>query len=146
MAQSRLPGWRRALGVLAGYCWGLQFPIVKKLWTSSFVLVAGGYSCILLGVFYAILDIWKLRRWATAFLWIGSNAITLYMAANLLHFDELARRLVGGRVQAALGRLWGGTSASPGGPLGALLLSGVALALMLLLARFLYQRKLFLRL
>ena len=78
------------LGVIAGYCWGLQFPVIKKLWTSSYVLMAGGYSCIVLGAFYAIIDIWKLRRWAIAFLWIGTNAITLYMAENLLDFQRLA--------------------------------------------------------
>jgi len=38
--------------VIAGYLWGLQFPIIKRIWTSSYVLVAGGYSFMLLGVFY----------------------------------------------------------------------------------------------
>jgi predicted acyltransferase len=132
--------------VLAGYWWGHHFPIIKKLWTSSFVLVAGGYSCILMGTFYAVIDIWKLRRWAIVFLWIGSNAITLYMAESLLNFERLAGRMVGGDVQAAIGRHWGGTGETPGGAIGMLLLNGVALALMLVLARFLYQRKIFLRL
>src|SRR6185312_9482220 len=36
--------------VLAGHLWALQFPIIKAIWTSSFVLVAGGYSAIILGV------------------------------------------------------------------------------------------------
>ena len=36
--------------VAAGYLWSVQFPIVKEIWTSSFVLVAGGYSAILLGL------------------------------------------------------------------------------------------------
>ena len=134
------------LGVVGGYYWGHQFPIIKKLWTSSFVLVAGGYSCILMGAFYLVIDVWKLRRWAIGFLWIGTNAITLYVAENVLDFRQLAARLVGGNVQTAIGRLWGGTREAPGGPAGTLLLSGVALALMLLLARFLYRRKIFLRL
>ena len=30
--------------LVAGYGWGLVFPIIKKLWTSSYVLVAGGWS------------------------------------------------------------------------------------------------------
>ncbi|MEO6036326.1 MAG: heparan-alpha-glucosaminide N-acetyltransferase domain-containing protein, partial [Verrucomicrobiota bacterium] len=34
--------------VLLGFLWGHQFPVVKKIWSSSFVLVAGGYSAILL--------------------------------------------------------------------------------------------------
>ena len=34
-----------------GWLWGLQFPVIKKIWTSSYVLVAAGYSAMLLGVF-----------------------------------------------------------------------------------------------
>ena len=47
--------------VAAGYLWGLQFPVIKAIWTSSFVLVAGGYSVILLGVLHQIIDVWGLR-------------------------------------------------------------------------------------
>ena len=35
--------------VLFGSLWGLQFPVIKRIWTSSYVLVAGGYSFALLG-------------------------------------------------------------------------------------------------
>ncbi|MEY2408604.1 MAG: hypothetical protein QOF48_1274, partial [Verrucomicrobiota bacterium] len=40
-------GWLIAAGAIAvgiGLVWGAQFPVVKKIWSSSFVLVAGGYS------------------------------------------------------------------------------------------------------
>ena len=53
-----------SVGVLFGFLWGFQFPVVKKLWTSSFVLVSGGYSCMLLAAFYQVIEIWKWRRWA----------------------------------------------------------------------------------
>ncbi len=46
-------------GVVLGFLWGVQFPVIKKIWTSSFVLVAGGYSAILLATFYLIVDVWK---------------------------------------------------------------------------------------
>src|SRR6516162_10997667 len=64
-----------ALGVL----WGLQFPIVKNIWTSSYVLVCGGLSGLLLGVFHQVIDAWGRRSWATIFIWIGASAITLYL-------------------------------------------------------------------
>src|SRR5262249_30039156 len=35
--------------VAAGYLWGLQFPVIKNIWTSSFALVAAGSSASLLG-------------------------------------------------------------------------------------------------
>ena len=86
--------------VVAGYAWSLQFPIVKKIWTSSFVLVAGGYSAILLGLFHQIIDVWGHQRWATPFIWIGANAITLYMLENIINYERLASRFVGGDVAA----------------------------------------------
>ena len=51
--------------VLAGHLWALQFPIIKAIWTSSFVLVAGGYSAILLGIADQIVDVWGLKTWVT---------------------------------------------------------------------------------
>lgn len=120
--------------LLGGYCWGMQFPIVKKIWTSSFVLVAGGYSMVLLGLFYMVIDVWKLQRWAIPFTWIGTNAIALYMVRNMVDFDALARRIVGCDVQSALGQRMGG-----------LLLAGVSVGMILALARLMYRNKIFLR-
>lgn len=122
------------LCLLAGYVWGMQFPIIKKIWTSSFVLVAGGYSFILLGLFYLVIDVWKLQRWSIPFAWIGTNAIALYMVRNMVDFDGLARRIVGCDVQAALGQR-----------LGALLLAGLSVGMILALARLLYRNRIFLR-
>src|SRR2546430_3538442 len=88
-----------ALGVMAGFLWGLQFPVIKKIWTSSYVLVAGGYSALLLGAFYQVVDIWKYQKWCQPFVWIGMNSITIYMANNIIGFRQLAARLVGGDLQ-----------------------------------------------
>ena len=117
-----------------GYAWGLQFPIIKKIWTSSYVLVAGGYSFLLLGAFYLVIDVWKAHRWATPFVWIGTNAITLYLLHNMVDFPHLAARLANGDLHAALGD-----------PLGNVLLTGVSLALTFALARFWYKHGVFLR-
>jgi predicted acyltransferase len=115
--------------------WGwYPFPIIKKIWTSSYVLVAGGYSFLLLGIFYALIDVWNLHRWAGPFVWIGTNAITLYMAENILSFNDLASRFVGGNVQSAVGPT-----------VGNLLTNAVSIGLALLLAHFLYKHKIFLR-
>jgi predicted acyltransferase len=124
--------------VLAGYLWGLQFPIIKNLWTSSFVLVAGGYSLLMLGVSYQVLDIWGHSRWSMIFVWIGANAITLYMLNNLMDFQQVAARLVGGDVGAFLD-----AHLAPGA--GRLAAATVGLALAVVVANFLYRRKIFLR-
>src|ERR1041384_7735589 len=90
-------------GVVAGFLWGLQFPVIKKIWTSSYVLVAGGYSCIFLAVYHQIVGIWKYQKWAMPFVWIGMNAITIYLAFHLINFGHYAELLVGGPVHERLG-------------------------------------------
>jgi predicted acyltransferase len=122
----------------AGMLWGLQFPVIKKIWTSSFVLVSGGFSLVLLGLFHQIVDVHGQRAWTTIFLWIGANAITLYLFNNMASLHEIAKRLVGGDVAEFFDRhLTQGA--------GALLIALVALALTVALAGFLYRRKIFLR-
>ena len=124
--------------VALGFLWGLSFPVVKKIWTSSFVLVAGGYSGLLLAAFYYVIDVRGWRRWSLPFVWIGMNPITLYLISGIVGFRKIAPRLVGGDVQAWL-------NANLGAGWGNLGVAVVGLGLMFVLARFLYQRQIFLR-
>ena len=125
-----------ALGL--GTLWGLQFPVVKKIWTSSFVLVAGGWSALLLAAFYYIVDVRGWKRWCRAFVWIGLNPITLYVAHGLVSFRGIGQRLVGGDVKAFFDTVLG---AGGGDLIGAI----AAVGLMVWLAWFLQRRQIFLR-
>jgi predicted acyltransferase len=122
----------------AGYLWALQFPIIKAIWTSSFVLVTAGYSAILLGLMHQIVDVWGYRRWAVVFMWIGANAITLYFLNDLLDYPTMAERLVGGDFAHLLDhRVADGTGEFVAHALGAIFA--------VMLARFMYTRKVFVR-
>ena len=125
--------------IALGWLWHLQFPVIKKLWTSSYVLVVGGYSALLLAAFHHVVEVRGWRRWCVPFVWIGMNPITLYLANNLIGFRRLAQRFVGGDVKSGL-------DAHLGSGAGQGLIAIVGLALMLVLARFLHQRRIFLRL
>jgi predicted acyltransferase len=130
-----------AAGVLLGFFWGMHFPVIKKIWTSSYVLVAGGYSALLLGAFYWIVDVKKWRTWCQPFVWIGMNPITLYLTSNFLGglgFEKLARRLAGGPVKKLL-------DAHVAAGFGELVISAVGVALFVWFAHFLYRKKIFLR-
>ena len=75
-----------AAGSLAlGYLWALWFPLNKNMWTSSFVLVAAGYSLALLALAFWAVD---QKEWRTGWTWVwlvfGSNAIAAYMFSELL--------------------------------------------------------------
>jgi len=125
--------------IVAGVLWGQSFPIIKRIWTSSYCLVASGASSALLGVFYLLIDVWQVRRWTAPFLWIGTNALVVYLAVNLIDFEAISKRLVGGGIQEFLD-----SSLTRGA--GALLIALVALLLPLLLVRFLYRNKILIRL
>ena len=133
--------WLFAAGcalLAAGYVWALQFPIIKAIWTSSYVLVTGGYSVLLLAVLHQIVDVWHLRRWAKAFTWIGANAIALYFLNELLSYQEVASRIVGGHIAGLLDR-----TVAPG--TGNFVIALLALSFAVLLARYLYKHKIFVR-
>ena len=125
--------------VLLGFLWGMQFPVVKKIWTSSFVLVAGGFSAILLAGFYLVVDVWKHQKWCQPFVWIGMNSITVYLANNVIGFRRLAERFAGGDVKAFLD-----SHVAKG--IGDLVLALAGLGLGALLCWFLHRKKIFLRL
>jgi predicted acyltransferase len=122
----------------AGFLWSLQFPVIKKVWTSSFVLVVGGWSMLLLAVFYQVTDVWRLRRGLQPFVWLGSNSLTIYLASNIVDFGRLSARFAGGAIAGSLNALWPG--------LGALVLALTSIVLCMLLCGFLYRRRIFLRL
>jgi predicted acyltransferase len=73
------------LMLAAGLLWSQSFPINKKLWTSSYVLYAGGWSVLILAACYFALEIkqWK-GRWTYPWLVFGTNAITAYVLSELL--------------------------------------------------------------
>jgi predicted acyltransferase len=80
--------------LLLGGLWNITFPINKKLWTSSYVLWAGGFSMLLLALSMWLVDMpsaaeGKKERsqrsvWFTPFLVFGTNAITAYVLSELL--------------------------------------------------------------
>lgn len=124
--------------IAAGYVWALRFPIIKAIWTSSFVLVAAGYSAILLGVLHQVIDVWGLKRWATIFVWIGANAIMLYFLNGIASFESFALRFVGGDLSRYLDAV-----ATPG--TGHFVARVLGLTFAVALAGFCYRRRIFLR-
>jgi predicted acyltransferase len=82
--------------IYAGWGWGFVFPIIKHIWTSSMVLYAGGWSLLLLGVFYLIIDVLRLRFLAFPFVVIGMNAIAVYMVTRVYDFRHIGDIFVQG--------------------------------------------------
>lgn len=118
--------------LLLGTLWGTWFPVIKNLWTSSFVLVAGGWSLLLLAFFFAVIDVLGFRRWAFFFTVIGANAITIYVVPRFLDFPKVARFFLGGVARHS-------------GSFGPVVLALGVLAVEWLFLLYLYRKRIFLR-
>ena len=93
--------WMTIAGVVImgiGIWWSRYFPLNKNLWTSSFVLVVGGYSLLIFTLFYYLIEIKGWRRWAPFFSIIGMNAITIYLGQAFIRFDYTSEKLFGGLI------------------------------------------------
>jgi predicted acyltransferase len=120
------------LCIAAGYAWSPWFPVIKKIWTSSYVLVAGGWSALLLALFYWIIDMRGWKRWAYVFAVIGLNPITIYLGQKIIDFEHVANFFVGGLLQFT-------------GAFTPILLILAVLTAKWLFLRFLYKQRIYLR-
>ncbi|MDB5242679.1 MAG: heparan-alpha-glucosaminide N-acetyltransferase [Spirosoma sp.] len=116
-----------------GWLWNLVLPVNKNLWTSSFVLVAGGWSVLALSLFYWIIDVKNWRRWAYFFVVIGMNSILIYLAGKVIDFEHATTYLFGGLLRFF---------SEPVQAVGVII---AFLALKWLFLYFLYKKKVFLR-
>lgn len=72
------------IAVLLGLFWDTFFPINKSLWTSSFVLYAGGVASMFLATCYWFIDIKGYTRFTKPFVIYGVNAITVFFASGII--------------------------------------------------------------
>ena len=59
-------------------------PVVKRIWTPSWVLFSGGACSLLLAGFYALVDVAPRGRGMFPLVVIGTNSIAAYLIAHLL--------------------------------------------------------------
>ncbi len=127
--------WLVALGavcLLLGWAWGLFFPIIKHIWSSSMVLWAAGWSYWALALFYLIIDVAGFRKWSFPFMVIGMNAIVAYVAPHVLPYDALYQFLFGGILE-------------PMERFGVFLLEGLGFMTVWGALYFMYRKKIFVR-
>ena len=86
-------------GIASGLIWGIWHPIVKKLWTSSFVLFSSGLCFVLLALFYWLIDVKGYRKWAFFLKVIGMNAIFAYVVSNTINMPAISENLLFGLEQ-----------------------------------------------
>jgi predicted acyltransferase len=134
-------GWMILAGAISlalGYAMG-HFgicPIVKRIWTPSWVLFSGGLCLFFLAFFYAVMDVLGLGLWTFPLKVIGANSIAAYCLAHLVE------SFIGENIRTHLGR----DVFKAFGPVYEPFVQGCAILLVLWLILFwMYRRKIYLR-
>ena len=133
--------WLAAAGAvglaLGGAMGGLGLcPVVKRIWTPSWMIFSGGWCCLLLAGFYAVIDVLGRKAWAFPLIVIGMNSIAAYCLSELIAGFALET------LKTHLGQGFFKLFGTPYEPL----FQGAAVLLVLWLLLFwMYRRKLFLR-
>ena len=70
--------------IAAGLIWSQWFPLSKKLWTGSFVLLTVGIDLIVLAVLVLLFDVRKIVAGKKFFSVFGMNPLALYLFSELL--------------------------------------------------------------
>jgi predicted acyltransferase len=116
---------------LVGLC-----PVVKRIWTPSWVLFSGGWCFLFMAAFYLFVDVRGHRRWVFPLLVIGMNSIAAYCSDHL--FDDFIYNNLAINLGQRIFRIFGGAYEP--------LVHGAAtLLISWLLLFWLYRRKIFIR-
>jgi predicted acyltransferase len=118
--------------LVAGLLWGNFFPIITKLWTSSYTLYANGWCMLLFALFYGVIDVGGWRKWTFPFVVIGLNSITIYVVQSQFDFRHVSDIFVSGLANHA-------------GEYNVLLLGASVVLVKWLFLYFLYRQEIFLK-
>ena len=113
LKSGKLAPWRKAmvlavLGLIMaglGWLWNFDHPVIKKLWTSSMVLVSSGYCFMLMALFYYVIDVCHFRfglNWLRVY---GMNSIAAYMLTLCIQFRCIPHSLLYG-LEPYIGSAW----------------------------------------
>jgi len=73
------------------------YPVIKNCWTSTYNIMAGGISFLLVALFFLVIDVWGLKNWSFFFRVIGLNSIFIYLISvgNLVDVSHTSMSLIG---------------------------------------------------
>jgi predicted acyltransferase len=148
----KVPAKLAAFGIvalIAGWLWGLYFPICKAIWSSSYVLYTAGWASILLALLIWLIDLKGYSGWTSFFVVFGVNPLFIFA------FSGLWARIIGRMIQVTVadGKVISGSTwiynnifVPIGGDLNGSLLFAVAhVILFWLLGYVLYKKKIFIK-
>jgi len=108
------------------------YPIIKVCWTTTYNLLAGGISFLLIALFYLIIDVWGYHKWSFFFRVIGMNSIFIYLFVRIVPVGTIVAFFTGWIVKPM------------GGP-GVLLAYLLNIAAEWLLLYYMYKKEIFVK-
>ncbi|WP_111709431.1 acyltransferase family protein [Lutibacter citreus] len=81
-AVKKLIGYGMLITVF-GWFWGYVFPINKPLWTSSYVLYAGGLAMLFLALLLWVIDVKGIKKWTKPFIHFGTNPLFIFVFSGI---------------------------------------------------------------
>lgn len=79
-----------------GLLWGTVFPIITRLWTSSYTVYSNGWCMLLFALFYWVIDVKGWKKWSFWLIVIGLNPLLIYVVQELFDFSQASNILFGG--------------------------------------------------
>jgi len=79
-----------------GYLWDMSFPVNKKLWTSSFVILTIGLDCIIIAALMYVIEFYKHKKWTNFFEIVGKNPLFIYLLSEILVISMFAIHVADG--------------------------------------------------
>ena len=137
MTGNRKALWLAGSGAMAiglAFAWAPFHPIIKHLWTGSFVLLSGGMCLLLLALFYWIIDVRGWKKWSYFLVVIGANAIAAYMLSHIWNIGGV----LGGHVFGHIGHWLPGDLAD-------LIRTGASFGALWLILWHFYRHRIFLK-
>jgi len=137
------------LAVVAGWVWGLGFPLSKPIWSSSYVIYTAGLAAMLMGLLIWLIDIKGYSGWTSFFVVFGVNPLFIFAASGL--WGRIMGRMIqvtneDGKIVSGSSWLYNEVFVPIGGNLNGSLMYAIShVILFWLLGYLLYKKKIFIK-
>lgn len=128
--------------IAVGYIWHPTFPINKKIWTSSYVLLTIGLDCIILGVIIYLSELKTKTVSFGVFNTFGLNPLFIYLLSGLVAKGLILINIEG---KSLYGLLYKNVFSWIGGNLGSFAFALFITGICYLVARWLQQKKIYIK-